>query len=533
MKALMLLTFVGFTALVALISYLKTKGDDVTSKEGYFLAGRGLPGIVICGSLMMTNISAEQLVGQNGQSYVGSMSVMGWELSAAISLVIFAVVLLPRFLGRNITTIPEFLEGRYGTSIRRLVAIIFLAAYIITMLPLILYAGSVVLEQLFGVAELLHVSRFVGIAICCVTIGIIGSIYAIFGGLRAVAVSDTINGVGLMIGCAVIVPLLAFTALGDGSFFEGIKIFASAGEKLNAIDPPNALAPEIPWPLLFTGIIINSLSYWATNQSIIQRTFGAKNFAEAQKGALWTGCLKCFSPLFTVIPGIIAFLMFGAGMESQDLAYPTLLLTILPKPLLGFFAAVMFGAILSSFNSVLNSASTIFALDFYAMMKPEASDEQLVSAGKKFGTVVAVISIAISPFIMFFGQGVQAFLNECWGYYGTPLLVMVLFALTKLRVPSKACWVMSGVHVVLYAIGLNMLSPHICHYLYVTTAMFIIDCLIMLAFAKFAPAKEEVTVEYNPQVDMTPWKYGKIFAVCVVVLMVALYALFSPLGLAG
>lgn len=531
MKLLMLLTFVGFTALVALISYLKTKGDDTSTKEGYFLAGRGLPGIVICGSLMMTNISAEQLVGQNGQSYVGSISVMGWELSAAISLVIFALVLLPRFLGRNITTIPEFLQSRYGPSIRRLVAIIFLAAYIITMLPLILYAGSVVLEQLFGISELLHLSRFAAIALCCVLIGIIGSIYAIFGGLRAVAFSDTVNGVGLMIGCAVIVPLLAFTALGDGSFFEGVKIFASAGEKLNAIDPINALAPEIPWPLLLTGIIINSVSYWATNQSIIQRTFGAASFAEAQKGALWTGFLKCLSPLFTVVPGIIAFLMFGAGMESQDLAYPQLLLTILPKPLLGFFAAVMFGAILSSFNSVLNSASTIFALDIYATMKPGTPDTELVSAGKKFGTVIAVISIAISPFIMFFGQGVQAFLNECWGYYGTPLLVMVLFALGKLPIPAKACWIMSAIHVVVYAIGLNALSPHICHYLYVTTAVFIIDCLVMYAFAKFAPNKEAVEIVYQPQVDMTPWKYGNVFAAAVVILMVALYLVFSPLVL--
>ena len=531
MKLLMLATFVGFTLLVALISYLKTKGDDTSSKEGYFLAGRGLPGIVICGSLMMTNISAEQLVGQNGQSYVGSMSVMGWELSAAISLVIFALVLLPRFLKRNITTIPEFLEGRYGSSIRRLVAIIFLAAYIITMLPLILYAGSVVLEQLFGVSEMFGISRFAAIALCCISIGIIGSIYAIFGGLRAVAVSDTINGVGLMIGCAVIVPLLAFTALGDGSFVEGVRTFAHAGEKLNAIDPVNALAPEIPWPLLLTGIIINSLSYWATNQSIIQRTFGAKNCAEAQKGALWTGFLKCFSPLFTVVLGIIAFLMFGAGMESQDLAYPRLLLTILPKPLLGFFAAVMFGAILSSFNSVLNSASTIFALDLYATVKPEASDEQLVSAGKKFGTVIAVISIAISPFIMYFGQGVQAFLNECWGYYGTPLLVMVLFALGKLPIPAKACWTMSAVHVVLYGIGLNLLSPHICHYLYVTTAVFIVDCLIMFAFAKLAPSKQLVEAPNDPQVDMTPWKHSKTFGACVIIAMVLLYMVFSPLVL--
>ncbi|WP_283675491.1 solute:sodium symporter family transporter [Butyricicoccus sp. Marseille-Q5471] len=530
MKLLMLVTFIGFTALVALISYLKTRGDDTSTKDGYFLAGRGLPGIVICGSLMMTNISAEQLVGQNGQSYIGSMGVMGWELFAGASLAIFALFMLPRFLKCNITTIPEFLENRYGSSIRRLVAIIFMAAYIITMLPLILYAGSVVLEQLFDVSGMLGISRFAAIAICCVSIGIIGSIYAIFGGLRAVAVSDTINGIGLMLGCAIIVPALAFTALGDGSFLEGVKAFVGAGEKLNALAPANALAPSIPWPLLLTGMIINGLSYWATNQSIIQRTFAAKNLAEAQKGALWTGFLKCFSPLFTVVPGIIAFLMFGGGLENQDLAYPQLILTVMPKWLLGFFAAVMFGAILSSFNSVLNSASTIFTLDFYRpIFNPNASDAQLVHTGKVFGTVIAAVAIAISPFILFAGQGVQAFLNECWGYYGTPLLIMVIFALTKLPVPAKACWIMSGVHVALYAIGLNTLSPHYCHYLYITTTVFVVDTLIMLAFSKFAPAKQTAVAVDAPQVDMTPWRHSKGFAIGVVILMVVLYLVFSPL----
>lgn len=532
MTLLMLVTFVGFTALVALISYLKTKGDDTSTKDGYYLAGRGLPGIVICGSLMMTNISAEQLVGQNGQSYIGSMGVMGWELFAGISLVIFALFMLPKFLSRNITTIPEFLEDRYGSSTRRLVAIIFMAAYIITMLPLILYAGSVVMEQLFDVSGIFGISRFAAITICCVSIGIIGSIYAIFGGLRAVAVSDTINGVGLMIGCAVIVPFLAFSALGDGSFTSGVQTFLQAGEKLNAWAPADALAPEIPWPLLLSGLIINGLSYWATNQSIIQRTFAAKNLAEAQKGSLWTGILKCFSPLFTVVPGIIAFLMFGPGLESQDLAYPKLILTVMPKWMMGFFAAVMFGAILSSFNSVLNSVSTIFVLDFYGpIFRSDADDAQLVRTGKIFGTIVAVISIAISPFIMFAGQGVQAFLNECWGYYGTPLLVMVIFALTKMPIPAKACWTMSVVHVVLYAIGLNTLSPHYCHYLYITTAVFVIDVLIMLAFARFAPSKKEVVIPCDPQVDMTPWRYSKAFSVGVIVLMILLYLIFSPLFL--
>ncbi|MGN1013977.1 MAG: solute:sodium symporter family transporter [Butyricicoccus sp.] len=529
MNIFMIATFVAFTALVALISYLKTRGEDTTTTEGYFLAGRGLPAIVICGSLLMTNISAEQLVGQNGQSYVATIGVFGWEIIAAFALVLCARIFLPKFIGSGITTIPQFYEMRYGIAVRRLAAIGFMAYYVVAMLPLVLYAGSVVLEQLFGISEMLGCSRFVAIAICCVTIGVIGSIYAIFGGLRAVAVSDTINGVGLMLGCGLLVPILAFSYLGDGSFFQGIHTFFQASEKLNAVAPADAHAPWIPWPMFFTGLIVNDTQYWATNQSIIQRAFGAKNMAEAQKGVLWTAVLKCFTPIFTVVPGIIAFLIFGGALESQDLAYPQLLLLVIPKPLLGFFAAVMFGAILSSFNSVLNSASTIFAMDIYSWIKPEADDVTVVKASKKFGTVVAIISIAISPFIMFFGQGIQAFLNESMGYILTPLFVMAIFGVTKARVPEKACFIMTAVHFVLYAIGLNTLTPEPLHSLYILFFCFLVDILIMLIAVKVTPSGEVPNLD-NPSVDMTPWKYAKVASILVVVLILALYAFFSPLG---
>ena len=368
----------------------------------------------------------------------------------------------------------------------------------------------------------------------CLELGIkfiIGSIYAVFGGLRAVAVSDTINGVGLMIGCGLLVPILAFSYLGDGSFFHGVSTFFQTSEKLNAIAPADAQAPWIPWPMIFTGLIINDTQYWATNQSIIQRAFGAKNMAEAQKGTLWTAVLKCFTPIFTVVPGIIAYLVFGANaLESQDLAYPQLLLLVVPKPVLGFFAAVMFGAILSSFNSVLNSASTVFALDIYTWIKPDAENMKVVKASKTFGTVVAIIAIAISPFIMFFGQGIQAFLNESMGYILTPLFVMAIYGVTKVRVPEKGCWVMLIVHIILYAVGLTTLTPAPFHSLYILFFCWIVDMIIMYVFAKVSPGPE-VKMNYNSEVDMTPWKYAKVASVLVVVLIIALYTIFSPLFL--
>ena len=176
-------TFVGFTALVAVLSWWKTRGDDLSTKEGYFLAGRGLPGIVIAGSLMMTNLSAEQLVGTNGQAFAGNMSTMAWEATSAFALIILAFVILPRFLKGGVATIPEFFEMRYDTATMRLFSVLFLIAYVVTMLPTILYSGAVALAKMFNIEEIFGVSYFTAIALVCVGTGVIGMCYAVFGGL--------------------------------------------------------------------------------------------------------------------------------------------------------------------------------------------------------------------------------------------------------------------------------------------------------------------------------------------------------------
>ncbi len=244
--AFTLFSFVLVTALVAFISWLKTRGTDETTATGYFLGGRSLSGLVIFGSLMMTNLSAEQLVGRNGQGYAAGMTAMGWESMCPIALTLMALFFVPRYLKRGITTIPEFLEDRFDHATRVIVSFIFLVAYIVTMLPLVLYAGSVAMERIFDVTSIVG-NRFLAITIMCVLLGIIGGVYAIFGGLKAVAVSDTLNGIIFIVGAALLVPILAFVALGDGSIAEGIRIFATASpEHLNAIQPANAQPPYIP-----------------------------------------------------------------------------------------------------------------------------------------------------------------------------------------------------------------------------------------------------------------------------------------------
>lgn len=532
-------TFIAFTVLVAVLSWWKTRDDDLSTKEGYFLAGRGLPGIVIAGSLMMTNLSAEQLVGTNGQAFAGNMSTMAWEATSAFALIVLAFVFLPKLLRGGIATIPEFFEMRYDTFTMRLFSLLFLIAYVVTMLPTILYSGAVALVKIFDLESMFGISYFSAITIICIGTGIIGMCYAVFGGLKAVAYSDTINGVGLIIG-GFAIPILGIIALGKldgGGFMAGLDHLISATpEKMNAWSAPNALPPEVPWPLLLTGMFVNNLFYWATNQSIIQRTFGAKNLKEAQKGAVFAGFLKIMTPLIIVVPGVICALAYpGMDWGSGDSAYPMLVAQVMPKPILGFFAAVMFGAILSSFNSVLNSASTIYALDIHRpLFNPTASDARMVKIGQNFGTVVAVVSTIMSPFMLYMG-GITSFVNSAFAAFNTPIFVCLLCGFFWKKVPAIAAKIVIPVHVVLYFIlqfGLRNVIPALnnIHYLYFTAILFVFDMLLMWVIVKKHPRATDFELKDVGAVDLTPWKNGKIWATVTLLIMVLAYIIFSPLG---
>lgn len=538
---LIITEFIGFTVFVAVLSWAKTRNDDLSTKDGYFLAGRSLPGIVIAGSLMMTNLSAEQLVGTNGQSFAGNMSAMAWEATSAFALAILAFAFLPRMLKGGITTLPEFFRMRYDDFTMRMFAVMFMIAYIFTMLPVILYSGSVALVSVFNVPGVLHISYFHAIALMCILAGLLGMAYAVFGGLKAIAYSDTINGAGLIIG-GFMVPVLAMFALGKmdgGGFFAGIHhLITATPSKMNAWSKPDALPPQVPWPLLFTGMLVNNLFYWGANQSIIQRALGAKNLAEAQKGSIWAGFFKCLDVFVIVLPGIIAYQMFGIGHHvhvgvSADQAYPKLVMTVVPKPLLGFLAAVMLGAILSSFNSVLNSASTIFTLDFYhPLFSPDADNQQVVRTGKRFGTIVGFASIAISPFIMYFSTGILNFINECWGFFSMPILTALLFGLFTKKAPAAAPKITVPLHIILY--GISRILPcfrHI-HYLYVVFGLFLLECAVYGLCIKFAPAETEKEIPDAHVMDMTPWKTGKLWCAVGMSVVVLMYIIFSPLVLA-
>lgn len=546
-----ILSFVGFTLLVAIIAYFATRSTDETSSDGYFLGGRSLTAGVIAGSLLLTNLSTEQIVGLNGSAYKDGLSVMAWETLAAIAMVVTAVFLLPRYLKGGLTTIPQFLAKRFDVSTKTITSGLFLTGYVVVLLPVILYSGSVAISGMFNVPELLDVSDKTALVICIWGIGIIGSIYAVFGGLKAVAVSDSINAIGLMIG-GLLIPVFGLMAIGDGSVFEGLDTLMSANPE--RFDSTGNKGQEVPFSTIFTGMMLVQLFYWGTNQQIIQRALGAKSLAEGQKGLLLASFLKILGPLILVLPGMIAYHYFDGGLASSDLAYPELVREVLPKPLIGFFAAVLFGAILSSFNSVLNSSVTLFGIDIYKQhINADASERTVVKYGKIFGVCLALAAMFIAPMIANAGS-LFNYLQEINGIYSIPILTIIVIGFMTKRVPAIAAkiGIISGS--VLYIISQFWLQPKFVddalaeakaagitdeaalklveadaypHYLHVMAILFLLNIGIMLLIGKISPRETPYVQEYTKQVSIEPYRYVKQVGIAVCVIVIGIYIYFA------
>ena len=252
MDLLTILSFVGFTALVAVIAWYATRKTDESSADGYYLGGRSLGAITIAGSLLLTNLSAEQIVGLNAQAFSEGIMVMAWETLAAIAIIIGAVFLLPKYMRSGITTIPEFIETRFDANTKSILSILFLFAYGIVLLPTILYSGSLAFSTMFDLPETLGMTQQAVIWLCVWIIGAIGIVYAIFGGLKAVAVSDLINAIGLLIG-GLLIPVFGLLLIGDDSIGDGLsKLWDSNPDKFKMA---GAIDSSIPFSTVFTGKI--------------------------------------------------------------------------------------------------------------------------------------------------------------------------------------------------------------------------------------------------------------------------------------
>ena len=435
-----LISFLLFTGLVAALTWYLTHKDDHATSEGFFLAGRRLGAVVIAGSLLLTNLSAEQLVGLNGAAFAGGLHVMVWEIVTVVAIVLMALFFLPRFLRSGITTVPQFLEDRFGPSTRAITTMIFLVAYAVILLPIILCAGAQGLSKMIDVAGLTGIENESAVLWLTVwVVGLIGSVYALFGGLRTVAVSDTLNGIGLLIG-GLLITYYGLAAVGDGQgVMAGLEaVRTDQAGRLNSIGKADQ---SVPFTTIFTGAILIMTFYWCTNQQIIQRTFAAKDLATGQKGVLLCGALKLLGPLYLVLPGLIAYQLFTSddiAHIKNDASYGELVFHVLPKGLVGFFAAVVVGAILSSFNSALNSTTTLFSLGIYkAHINPGATEKQVVASGKWFGWIIAIIAMLIAPPLAK-QESIFGYLQTMNAIYFIPILAVVVVGMLTRRVSAKA-----------------------------------------------------------------------------------------------
>ncbi|MEN8703383.1 MAG: solute:sodium symporter family transporter [Polaribacter sp.] len=546
-----IVTFLGFTILVAVIAYLKTRNTEESSSDGYFLGGRSLTAGVIAGSLLLTNLSTEQIVGLNGAAYQSGLSVMVWETLAAIAMVVTAMFLLPRYLKGGLTTVPGFLAKRFDVTTKTLTSVLFLSGYVVVLLPVILYSGSLAISGMFDVPSLLGVTHTQSIWICVWGIGIIGSIYAVFGGLKAVAVSDSINSIGLLIG-GILIPIFGLMMIGDGSILEGLNTLTTENpEKFKSMGGPT---DPVPFYTIFTGMMLVQLFYWGTNQQIIQRALGAKDLKEGQKGLLLASFIKILGPIIVVLPGLIAFHLFQGNLESADSAYSELVRKVLPGAWVGFFAAVLFGAILSSFNSVLNSSVTLFGIDVYKEhINKDADEKTVVKYGKTFGVILAIAAMFIAPLIANAGS-LFDYLQEINGIYSIPIFSIIIVGYLTKRVPAIAAKIGLVSGCLLYIISQFFMQPHFVetaltsakakgitdvaelalveaqaypHFLDVMAILFLLNVVIMLVIGKIKPRDEAFVQEYTKQVDITPWKYTTQTGIAICAIVIGVYIYFA------
>ena len=391
------------------------KGHKKNSQD-YFLAGKSLPWWAIGASLIAANISAEQIIGMSGSGYVLGLAIASYEWMAAITLIIVGKYFIPIFLEKGIYTMPQFLEERYDRRVRIIMAIFWLAVYIFVNLTSVLYLGALAIHTIAGV-DMYYGLLF--LAMFSIT-------YSIYGGLKAVALTDIIQVVLLVFG-GLVVSYLALDQISQGQgFIAGLsELITQVPEKFDMIlDKENPHYNSLPGiSVLVGGMWIMNFSYWGFNQYITQRALAAKNLREAQKGIVFAAFLKILMPIIVVLPGIAAVVM-APDLAKPDQAYPEMM-KLVPAGLLGITFAALVAAIASSLSSMANSISTIFTMDIYKpIINPNASESKMVLVGRSVAGISMIIAVIIAEPLL--GKLDQAFqyIQEFTGFF-TPGIVAI------------------------------------------------------------------------------------------------------------
>ncbi len=402
-------------AIFALAQWVsRDKAGHRKTSTDYFLASKSLPWWAIGASLIAANISAEQIIGMSGSGYVIGLAIASYEWMAALTLLIVGKFFLPIFLRNDIVTMPQFLQQRYGPSIRNVMAVFWLVLYVFVNITSILWLGSLAITAVTGIDQ---TAALIGLAV-------FGLVYQLWGGLKAVALTDAVQVVLLVAG-GLVIAWVTLGQIGGGDVLAGgARLMTEFPEKFDMIlsrdNPHYAALPGLS--VLIGGMWIMNLSYWGFNQYIIQRALAASSIDEAQKGVAFAAYLKLLMPLIVVLPGLAA-LVLAPDLDRPDAAYPTMM-ALLPVGMKGLVFAALVAAIIATLGSLVNSISTIFTLDLYAKARKDMSQRHLVLVGRLSAVAAMIVGgLVAQPLLGNFDQAFQ-FIQDFTGFF-TPAIVVI------------------------------------------------------------------------------------------------------------
>ena len=503
---------------IALAVSREPKGHDKNT-EDYFLAGRALPWWAIGASLIASNISAEQIIGQSGQGFAVGIAIAAYEWQAAIVLVIVAKYFLPIFLKRKIYTMPQFLDQRYGHGVKSLMSVFWVALYTAVNLTTVLWLGGLAVTSLTGWEVFTAMAALAGFA----------ALYSLYGGLKAVALTDIIQVVILIIGGFAITWIALDALPADGALGGlGLLMQEMPGHFEMILDDTHPAYNDLPgiWTLL-GGLWVLHFSYWGFNQYIIQRALGAENLGEAQKGLAFAAFLKVLVPFIVVIPGIAAVMLAQNGMldgealaDKSERTYGELM-GFAPAGLRGLVFAALIAAVVSSLASMMNSISTIFTMDLYRSWKPEKPETHYVTVGRVAAfTAMGIALVLARPFIGGFESGFQT-VQEYTGFIAPGIVVVFLLGFFDKKANAVGAFT-----ALLGSLAINVIlkfaTPDIPFIIRIW-GVFVVSLIAAAIVSRItAPPEEERTVKLSDIGFATSTLFNGLAAI-VVAMLIALY----------
>jgi solute:Na+ symporter, SSS family len=502
----------------------REKAGHVKDSNDYFLASKSLPWWAIGASLIAANISAEQIVGMAGSGYAIGLAIASYEWMAALTLLIVGKYFLPIFLRNEIYTMPQFLEQRYGPTIRTLMALFWLALYVFVNLTSIIWLGSIAVNQVAGVDQ----------DVALWTLGGFALLYQLYGGLKAVALTDIVQVTLLVLGGLLVSGLTLNEIGGDAGIIGGFQRLTAEipGHFDMILTSDNPFYKDLPGiSVLIGGMWIANLSYWGFNQYIIQRALAAKSLKEAQKGVVFAAFLKLLMPVIVVVPGIAAVIL-APDLAKPDQAYPTMM-RLLPPGILGLVFAALIAAIIASTASKINSIATIFTLDLYAKFRPApgtagdaaanaANEKRLVLVGRiAAATSVLIAAIVARPLLGSSDQAFQ-FIQEFTGFFTPGITVIFLLGLFW-----KGANEAGAITAAVTSVGLSYLfkfSWASLPFLDRMGLVFLIALVAAVVVSKLVPARANANLITMDGVSFDTSRGFNVAALAVCLILVALYA---------